>query len=622
MRTFLSTEKGFRSDQYFDSGLSLIHYVAGREFDSAEEADDWLSYALVQKNQGIEKRSGLTGLRPLHCACKWGNIFGVEWLVNHGANINVKEGIRTPYSDACESSVDTMKKMVYLEEHGYILSPSDIAWAAEIQFSSSEKANEIFNYLVNEKGLSVNTAEFGWTPLHRACFNGSIFGVKWLGEHKADINSFDGHNAFMCACSSSINRSAKVRYLDEKGANCQAKDHKGKTALFYAIKPSDDVKDVLRYLVIEKGIDINSVDKEGRTPLLDACEYHPSFLVIQQLIELGADVSVRNKNKQNALHMVAKSYSRDASVIDLLIKKGVDVTCQDQDGKTPHQVAYHGEIRALLRQHYDAARFSVLQRETVRPDSIKFCVVGSEMAGKTTFVISLLQLNQPLPKNEDRTPGVEIHNCQIPGVGKGSAWDFGAQPTFHSAHGLFFQKSNTLFILVLPVRKGEKMTSERILRLLEKGRFWCAFSKAALRTLPPHLKSRIRLLVIFNLIGFNEEAGVEVRFELKQIAEILQNEFGDTFEISGVLEMDCSKRQSDRMNDCRKKLKYIREKMLETADDVPKLCHAIEQYLSLPNEKRKNPLAYFLTADEFEKWVAEKVGIKLAEDEKKVAWSI
>ena len=39
----------------------------------------------------------------------------------------------------------------------------------------------------------------------------------------------------------------------------------GKTALFYAIEPSkcedDEVKDVLRYLVIEKGIDINSVDE-------------------------------------------------------------------------------------------------------------------------------------------------------------------------------------------------------------------------------------------------------------------------------------------------------------------------------------------------------------------------
>ena len=32
-------------------------------------------------------------LRPLHCACKWGNIFGVEWLVSHGANINVEASV-------------------------------------------------------------------------------------------------------------------------------------------------------------------------------------------------------------------------------------------------------------------------------------------------------------------------------------------------------------------------------------------------------------------------------------------------------------------------------------------------------------------------------------------------
>ena len=41
----------------------------------------------------------------------------------------------------------------------------------------------------------------------------------------------------------------------------------GQTALFYATQPSecedDEVKDVLRYLVIAKNIDINSVDKVG-----------------------------------------------------------------------------------------------------------------------------------------------------------------------------------------------------------------------------------------------------------------------------------------------------------------------------------------------------------------------
>ena len=34
-----------------------------------------------------------------------------------------------------------------------------------------------------------------------------------------------GQTPFMWACKSSINRSAKVRYLVEKGANCQAKDY-------------------------------------------------------------------------------------------------------------------------------------------------------------------------------------------------------------------------------------------------------------------------------------------------------------------------------------------------------------------------------------------------------------
>ena len=93
----------------------------------------------------------------------------------------------------------------------------------------------------------------------------------------------------MYACRSSLNRSWKVRYLDEKGADCRAKDcvrlqlfaaysisnittffiQKGKTALFRAAKPSkceDDVTDVLQYLVIEKGIDINSADEVAFLP--------------------------------------------------------------------------------------------------------------------------------------------------------------------------------------------------------------------------------------------------------------------------------------------------------------------------------------------------------------------
>ncbi|XP_065839061.1 serine/threonine-protein phosphatase 6 regulatory ankyrin repeat subunit C-like [Oscarella lobularis] len=228
LKSFLSTEKGFPSEQLGNEELSLLHYVAEREFERAEEADEWLSYAIVQKNQVIEGERRIFEFVPLHFACKLGTIFGVEWLVSHSANINVKDrNGRTPYSVACASSVDTMKKIVCLEEHGYILSPDDSLWGAENQFSSSEKADEIFHHLVNEKGVSVNAIEETneMTPLHSACNEGSIFGVKWLMQHHAAINIVTkfGQTPFIFACGSLVNRSAKVCYLDEKSADCQAK---------------------------------------------------------------------------------------------------------------------------------------------------------------------------------------------------------------------------------------------------------------------------------------------------------------------------------------------------------------------------------------------------------------
>ena len=192
---------------------------------------------------------------------------------------------------------------------------------------------------------------------------------------------------------------------------------------------------------------------------------------------------------------------------------------------------------------------------------MKLCVVGSEMAGKTTLVNSLLLLGLPPPKVEDRTPGVEIHNCLISGVGKGSTWDFGAQPTFHSAHGLFFRRSNTVFVLVLRFRDGQQTTSEIV--LLEIGRYWCAFVKAALRTLSSNLTLRLRLIIVFNLIDLKEEAGIEVSFQLKRVAETLREDFKDTFDILYMFEMDCSKSNSVRMNDLRQKLNAMRENMLE-----------------------------------------------------------
>ncbi|XP_065830506.1 death-associated protein kinase 1-like isoform X2 [Oscarella lobularis] len=637
---FLLAEKGFRSEQ-FRTGLGALHYVAGRQFMTNKEACVWYLEIVVKRKYNVNGQSLWNETKPLHCACEWGNYHGVLQLIYLGANVDVedKHG-RTPYSYACASSIDAVEKMIVLERNGAKLSPLDIFWAATNEFASFDEADDVFHHLLHKRRekCSIDTTKETdkETPLHNAAWSGSIFGVKWLVERGALVNESNrlGQTPLMLACGRGL---LKMRYLSERGADCRATDKKGQTALFYASREEhseDDVKDAVKHLITERRVDVNSKNRvtafshfwpisrflfqKGRTPLLHACALcPPSFVAIQQLIELGADISARDFINRNALHLAASQVSPSKSVIDYLIEKGVDVTCEDEYGKTPHQLAEDGEIRMRLRQHYDAARFSILQREKVQPDSIKICVIGSDMAGKTTFVNSLLQLNRPPVDAKDRTAGIEIHHVKIPGVGKGTTWDFGAQWTFHSAHGLFFRRSNTMFALVLRFRDGEEMTSESL--LLQEGRYWCAFAKASLRMLPPHLRSLIRLVMIFNLVGVQEKAGTEASFQLKRVAGILQEEFGDTFEISHVIEMDCSKSNSVRMNNCRDKLRSLREQILETAEDVPKLCYSIEQNLSLPDEKRKGPLGYFMTTEEFEKFVAEDVGITLTDGEKKIA---
>ena len=182
------------------------------------------------------------------------------------------------------------------------------------------------------------------------------------------------------------------------------------------------------------------------------------------------------------------------------------------------------------------------------------------MAGKTTFVNALFEVDCPPINPDDRTAGVDVRTGHIPGVGKGSTWDFGAQGTFHAAHGLLFASTNTIFILVFRLREGGKTTSEEL--LLEKGRYWCAFAKAPLRRLLSDRESLIPVLIIGNVVGSGEEAGIEASFQLKRVARTLEEEFGDTFKFAHVLEIDCSRSASQRMSDCREKLKKLRKDLL------------------------------------------------------------
>jgi hypothetical protein len=113
-----------------------------------------------------------------------------------------------------------------------------------------------------------------------------------------------------------------VRALVEKGANLNARDNDGRTALLWAVWHWNCNADVARFL-IEKGADVNAYDKNGKTPLMTAANLGFTEAV-RLLVEKGADLNVQDEMGETAL-MQACGSSPHADVVRILIENGANL---------------------------------------------------------------------------------------------------------------------------------------------------------------------------------------------------------------------------------------------------------------------------------------------------------
>ncbi|NLJ76136.1 MAG: hypothetical protein GX325_02615 [Peptococcaceae bacterium] len=106
-----------------------------------------------------------------------------------------------------------------------------------------------------------------------------------------------------------------------------------------------DPAEKIRYLVREKGMDINAQDENGMTPLIHAA-FFGHLHVVKELLDLGADVNLRGKGGVTVL-MAALQNVANGDIARMLVEGGADVNAGDEQGLTPLMAAIYTDSKEM-----------------------------------------------------------------------------------------------------------------------------------------------------------------------------------------------------------------------------------------------------------------------------------
>jgi ankyrin repeat protein len=190
-------------------------------------------------------------------------------------------------------------------------------------------------------GADPNKPEYGFTPLAEAVENGKAKDVKLLLDHGADVNARDesGKSALMYSVyGAGDDDKEKVRLLLDHGADVKATDIYGYTALSTLFTMASNGSLYIAGMLVAGGADVNSVDKSGHSLLMTIMykEVDPAY--IEFLLSKGADPNFKNKDGASLL-LLALSLQK-TEYVRLLLKHGADL-------KTP-VAAYSSRQSSLL----------------------------------------------------------------------------------------------------------------------------------------------------------------------------------------------------------------------------------------------------------------------------------
>jgi len=283
----------------------------------------------------------------------------LELLITSGADLNLKDAEEATALDyAVENGKTELARFLfkrsaksknnYKSEDEMLRSVTNAALleAAERNKLDSVKSQLAAGADINTRSPSGNTAlmlaiEYSYGRLDVTTF---------LMDNGADLNAVDsdGNTALMIATARNNNEAvvallahkAAVHFRNKEGRTAlhiaSAELHKRDVEALLAIKPAVTASSAGVDVV---GVDVNSRDNSGRTPLMLAAD-HDSFVpdeVMELLLAHGAKIDEQDPQGNTSLMIAAKAGGM--SGVEYLVSKGAAVNLKNQAGETALKLA-------------------------------------------------------------------------------------------------------------------------------------------------------------------------------------------------------------------------------------------------------------------------------------------
>ncbi len=180
----------------------------------------------------------------------------------------------------------------------------------------------------------------GFTPLTRAVFFGYFETVQFLLKKGADVNAVDqyGRTALHWAVKGGFAQMGGIevamvgKLLSAGGIDLNRKDNEGSTPLSLAVDV--DRIDIIKILLAQKSIDVNTADQKGRTPLMIAVQHGRSKLEVAAALLSSKEVRIDNVDAEGRTALYQAVHIGYPAMVQFLLDRNARINTVTAKGQT------------------------------------------------------------------------------------------------------------------------------------------------------------------------------------------------------------------------------------------------------------------------------------------------